>query len=290
MSELSAQSITFRYDRDITVFQDLSLELRSGEVLVLLGANGAGKTTLLRSLAGHLHPSSGTVLLDDLPMAQWSKRDIAQRLALMPQSEHRETPLSVREMVQLGRAAHRGWWLPLNAEDFEATESALEKTCMLELAERPVTKLSGGQWRRAVLARSLAQDASILLLDEPTSGLDLRYQYECLDQVRRLVKQHNLIAVLTLHDLQQTAMFADRVALLAKQQIMAIGDCETVLNPENIEKAYGINVTVVPHPESGRPLIVPSCSLYPHPHESHSEPRSELRSASQPKVFREGQG
>lgn len=257
MTTLAAEALTFAYDRDRVIFRDLSLELRRGEVLVLLGANGAGKTTLLRTLAGQLNADAGVVRLDDQPIGTWSRRDVAQRLTLMPQSELRESPLSVRDMVALGRAAHRGWWMPLDDADHQIVDDALRATDLVALADRPVTQLSGGQWRLAILARSLAQNASILLLDEPTSGLDLKHQYDCLNQVRQIVTRRGLIAVLSLHDLQQTAMFADRVALLVDQKIVALGDCHQVLTAAQISAAYGIDVTVIPHPTNGRPLIVP---------------------------------
>jgi iron complex transport system ATP-binding protein len=257
MTTLTAESITFEFDRDHVVLRDLSLNMNPGEILVLLGGNGAGKTTLLRILAGQLHPRSGQVLLDDMSIQRWSRREIAQRLAMMPQSELCETAFSVREMVRLGRAAHRGWWMPLTEEDESAVDEALSATGMMELAGQRVTTLSGGQWRRAILARSLAQNASVLLLDEPTGGLDLKHQYDCLNQIRRLVIEKQLVAVLALHDLNQTAMYADRVALLVDQQILAIGDCASVLTADRIERTYGIRVAVSKHPVHGTPLVVP---------------------------------
>lgn len=254
---LAAESITFAFRNDQFVFRDLSLKMDPGQVLVLLGGNGAGKTTLLRTLAGQLRPQSGQVILDNRGIDQWSRREVAQRLAMMPQSERCEAAFSVRDMVRLGRAAHRGWWMPLTDKDERAVDQALIATGMVELADQLVTTLSGGQWRRAILARSLAQDTAVLLLDEPTSGLDLKHQYECLAQVRHAVRQKQLIAVLTLHDLNQAAMFADRVALLASQQILAVGDCASVLTADLIQQAYGIRVSIASHPVHGTPFVVP---------------------------------
>jgi iron complex transport system ATP-binding protein len=257
VTSFSAEALTFSFTGE-PVFRELSIEPRRGEVTVLLGANGAGKTTLLRTLAGQLRPSTGVVRIDGTPINELSQRNISRHLALMPQSELRQTPMSVRDMVRLGRSAHRGWWMPLNADDESKVAAALASTDMTSMADRPVTTLSGGQWRRAILARSLAQDASVLLLDEPTSGLDLRHQYECLKQVRDLVKARNLIAVLSLHDLQQTAAFADRVALMSGGGLLAFGDCKSVLTAELIRQAYGIEVTVISHPTHGRPLVIPT--------------------------------
>lgn len=257
MTALAAQSLTFAFSQNDAVFRDVSLEFHPGELLVLLGGNGSGKTTLLRTLAGQLVPQSGNVLLDDRPVGKWSRREIAERVALMPQSERCETSFSVREMVQLGRAAQRGWLMPLTREDELAVDEALAATDMIDFAEQSVATLSGGQWRRAIFARSLAQDASVLLLDEPTSGLDLKHQYDCLEQIRRLVKEKQLVAVLALHDLNHAAMFADRIALLANQQLLAIGKSADVLTADLIEQTYGVRVTITRHPVNGTPLIVP---------------------------------
>lgn len=254
----SAEALTFSFAGRKRVFRDLSLEPRRGEVTVLLGANGAGKTTLLRTLAGQLRPSGGEVRIHGTSINNWSQREIARHLALMPQSERRETEMSVRDMVRLGRSPHRGWWLPLTIDDESKVDAALMSTDLTSLADQAVTTLSGGQWRRAILARSLAQDASVLLLDEPTSGLDLKYQYECLKQLRDLVRAKNLIAVLSLHDLQQTASFADCVALMSNGGLLAFGDCNSVLTAELIGEAYGIEVTVMPHPTHGRPMVIPT--------------------------------
>ncbi len=257
MSHLVAESLTFSYRSDRVVFRDVSLETRAGEVLVLLGGNGAGKTTLLRTLAGQLTPSSGKVVLDDRLIQHWPRREVAKRLALMPQFERRDAPMTVRDMVQLGRAAHRGWWAPLDKDDDQRVEKALVVTDTIELADRCITQLSGGEFQRAALARSIAQDAQVLLLDEPTSGLDLKHQQTCLSQVVRWVKDNQLTAIISLHDLHQAAVFADRIALMSHGQLQCVGTCEQVLVPEQIQRAYGIDVDMVPHPRNGRPLLIP---------------------------------
>jgi iron complex transport system ATP-binding protein len=128
---------------------------------------------------------------------------------------------------------------------------------MIELQERTIDQLSGGEWRRMILARSLAQNASILLLDEPTAGLDMKYQFECLGHVRRMVKERQLIAVITLHDLNQASMFADRIAILANKELLSIGPPQEVMRPDLIRKAFGIDVMVVSHPTESIPMVVP---------------------------------
>lgn len=257
MSRLSAQDLVFGYQHSRTLFCQVSLQPEPGEVLVLLGANGAGKTTLLKILAGQLRPHSGTVTLDGRPVHSYGRQALARHLAFMPQFEHRDCALTVRQVVCLGRSPHSGWWLPLTGDDERHVDEAIVAMNLGGLADRAVTGLSGGEWRRMIFARSLAQHASILLLDEPTDGLDLKYQYECLSLARRLVRQHQLAAVLTLHDLNQAAMFADRIALLGESRMLAVGTPAQVLTPELIHRAFGIFVTLATHPIYQTPMVVP---------------------------------
>jgi len=239
------------------VLDAVSLSVREGEVLVLLGPNGSGKTTLLRALARLLRPTGGTVRLLEKDVWSQSPADFSQRLALMPQNERRDWPLTVEETVWLGRAPHRGWLLPFREADKSIIEIALHQTGLEALRTRPITELSGGEWRRTILARALAQQTRALLLDEPTAGLDLKYQVEVLRLVRRLAATEKLAVVITLHDLNLAAIYADRIALLSDHALSACGTAEEVLTAERIGRAYDVAVTVTRHPVHGTPLVVP---------------------------------
>ena len=258
MAKFSVHDLCFGYTAQRLVLKELSLQLSPGQVLVLLGGNGAGKTTLLRIMAGQLQASVGSVFIDDRELRDWSHQQLAKQLTLMPQFEGNESGLKVGEMVLLGRSAHRGWCVPFSDEDHQAADQAMKLAGLSELADRPIATLSGGQWRRTLLARSLAQEASILLLDEPTSGLDLKHQFESLRQIRALVKERDLIAVVTLHDLNHAAAFADQIALLSGQQLLACGPPEEVLTKDLIVQAFEIDVSVTEHPIHGTPLVVPT--------------------------------
>jgi iron complex transport system ATP-binding protein len=281
---IEARELTCGYGRR-RVLEALSLAARPGEVLVLMGPNGAGKTTLLRALARLLPPDSGQVLLGDRDVWSLSAQSLARDVALMPQSERREWPLSVEECVRLGRTPHRGWVLPFSHEDRRIVETALEAAGLDGLRTRPVTELSGGEWRRMILARALAQQARVLLLDEPTAGLDLKYQVDVLRLVRNMAAEHQLVVVLTLHDLNLAALYGDRLALLsaprgsgsdlpqrlpdsngavapgeppvADHALVALGRPEEVLSAERITQVYGVPVTVMRHPVYQTPMVVP---------------------------------
>jgi iron complex transport system ATP-binding protein len=256
MIPLHAQDVSFAYS-DQSILDRVSLELRAGEVLVLLGANGAGKTTLLQTLCRQLRPDSGVVLIHQDDIRKRTAKELARQVALMPQQENRDSQLRVSDVVSLGRAPHAGWWLPLTAKDHEAVDQALEMSGLRELSDRRITELSGGEWRRMILARALAQHASILLLDEPTAGLDLKYQLDVLTRVQSMARQCRLTVVLSLHDLNHASIFGDRLALMHDRKLLAVGTPQEVLKPKLIETAFGIPVTVIDHPIHGTPFVVP---------------------------------
>jgi iron complex transport system ATP-binding protein len=256
MSELASEKLSFSYSNRL-ILDRISVEMRAGEVVVLLGANGAGKTTLLQSLCRQLRPESGSVRVSGQEIAHLSRRALSQSIAFMPQHENRQAELSVYDVVSLGRTPHCGWWKPLSKSDRGAIEDALVTTGLSELRERLITQISGGEWRRMILARALAQDAPILLLDEPTAGLDLKYQFDILNRVRQMARDRKWVVVITLHDLNHAAMFGDRLALLADGKLIAVGTAREVLTPPLIERSFGISATVIDHPIHGSPLVVP---------------------------------
>ena len=256
MNSLVATDVSFAY-ASRSILDRISVELRAGEVLVLLGANGIGKTTLLQTLCRQLQPDSGAVLIDQQDIRDFRPRLLARKIALMPQHENRDSQLRVVDVVSLGRTPHCGWWLPLSDDDHAIVKQSLEMTGLTELQERRITELSGGEWRRMILARALSQHASILLLDEPTAGLDLKYQLDVLTRVQSMARRCGLTVVLTLHDLNHASMFGDRLALLGEGRLLAIGTPREILQPTLIEQAFGIPVTVIDHPVHGTPFVVP---------------------------------
>jgi iron complex transport system ATP-binding protein len=256
VTHLVVEQAKFGYTQRL-IIDGVSFELRAGETLVLLGANGAGKTTLLRLLANQIKLQSGRIAIDEINVTTLSRRELAQQIALMPQQENRSSMLTVTDVVSLGRMPHRGWFLPLSDADLKHVDEAIKATGLDALRERSILELSGGEWRRMILARAISQDASVLILDEPIAGLDLKYQLEVLHHVRQLTKQKQLVTVITLHDLNMAATFADRVAILHQGKLLAIGCVAEVLTSDLIRQAFGVDVIVVKHPELGTPLFIP---------------------------------
>jgi iron complex transport system ATP-binding protein len=260
MSCLQAADLDLGYNGHLVV-RDLTLVARPGQVLALAGPNGAGKTTLLRGLARLLRPRRGAVLLDGRDVWAFSERQAAQRIGLVPQTETLDWPVTVEQIVALGRAPRRGWLLPLSGADHAAVNLALDRTGLRELRDRLVTRLSGGERQRLLIARALAQEPDVLLLDEPTAHLDLRYQGAVLGLARNLAHDAGLAVVMSLHDLNLVALYADRVALIADGAVIAEGAPDAVLTPTHLARAYGVPVAVSRHPVYGTPLVMPMAEV-----------------------------
>ncbi|MHA7190262.1 ABC transporter ATP-binding protein [Arthrobacter sp. MDT2-16] len=227
------------------VIGSVSFGLKPGTVTALIGPNGSGKSTLLRTIARLHAPDAGTVTLDDgADVLALSPREFARTITLLAQSRPVPGGLTVREVVGFGRHPHRSRWTGQDPHGTAAVGRALELTRTTELADRPVTALSGGQVQRVWLASCLAQDTGVLLLDEPTTYLDLRYQVEILDVVRDLATEHGVSVGVVLHDLDQAAAIADHVVLLENGAVLAQGTPADVLTSENLSRAYGVRVDV----------------------------------------------
>ncbi len=249
--------MTVAYD-GVDVVHDVAITLRPAEVAALVGPNGSGKSTLLRTLARLQQPRTGSLTLDGgtedaADCIALSAREFARRIALLTQSRPTPSGLTVRDVVEFGRYPYRGRWGRADPGGTEAVARALALTGLEQLSGRGVDHLSGGQLQRVWLAGCLAQETGVLLLDEPTTYLDLRYQVELLDLIRDLADDHGIAVGVVLHDLDQAAAVADRVALLHDGRIVADGTPEEVLTPDRLTEVYGIRITVDTDPATGRP-------------------------------------
>ncbi|MFD3540097.1 ABC transporter ATP-binding protein [Streptomyces sp. NPDC058662] len=229
----------------------VDLSLKAGAITVLVGPNGCGKSTLLRTVAGLLPPIGGEVRIDGVPLRQLPRRALSRQLAFLPQTSHAPAGVTVRELVRHGRYAHRGALARHTDEDAQSIEWALDVTDAAPLVDRRLDELSGGERQRAWLAMVLAQRAGVVLLDEPTTYLDMRHQFEVLDVVRRLAREHGIACGVVLHDLMQAAAYADEVVVVADGGITASGAPDDVLTPDVIDRAFGLRVNVVRDPQSG---------------------------------------
>ena len=220
------------------VLEDVSLALRPGRVLVLLGPNGCGKSTLLRAMAGLLPPLGGEILLDG--KRERHSREAARRLTYLPQS--RAVPsITARRMVLHGRFPYLSYPRRYRREDYEAVDRALRLADALELADRPLPELSGGQRQKVYLAMALAQETETILMDEPTTYLDIRRQLETLRLVRRLAEEGRAVA-LVLHDLCLALTTADDVAVLGEGRLLALNGPEEIYRSRVLDRMMGVRL------------------------------------------------
>lgn len=268
---ISINDLGFAYDGR-PVLQDIQLEVEEGEILALVGPNGSGKTTLLRNIAGVLKPRSGAVYLDFKELGEFTPRELARRLGALEQERQVGFDFTVKELVELGRIPHLGRFERQREKDRRAVMKAMQITRISEFTERPIGQLSGGERQRVFLAIALAQEPKILLLDEPTAHLDINYQIELMGIVRQRARE-GLTVVMALHDLNLAAYYADRVALLHRGRIAALGRPEEVLTAQNIKKIFGAEVAVGRNPLTG--------GLYIYPNDGHRELAPPVQQAKQ---------
>ena len=254
MLKIEGLSVSYALRR---VLQSVSLDVQSGQVLALIGPNGAGKSTLVRSISGVIPVQSGKVSVAGADILSLPAMQRARFLAVVPQAVSLPPAFTVWETVLLGRTPYLNFLGQISEKDEKIARLALERVDALELAERRVGELSGGEQQRVLLARALAQSTPILLLDEPTVHLDLQHQVSLMDTVCSLAHTDHLAVLVALHDLNLAARYADRVALLVAGEVMALGNPRQVLTPELISAAYHLPVRVVPHPFADVPLVLP---------------------------------
>jgi len=227
-----------------------------GDVLVVIGPNGSGKSTLLRIAAGILRPREGRVLFRGSDIFRLSRAAVARRLGYLPQETRSDTDFTVTQLVRLGRYPHTGLFGGMDATDHAIVRECLAQTGLEDLADRPLSRLSGGERKRAFLASVLAQKPDVLLLDEPTASLDLHHQVRFFRLLRRLARTGLGIAVVT-HDINFAALYGDRLLFLHNGRVLAWDTPDTALRAENVRAAYGDSVTLLPHPSAPRPAVLP---------------------------------
>ncbi|MDT9595266.1 ABC transporter ATP-binding protein [Nocardioides zeae] len=248
---LAADGVTVGY-RDRTILEGLSLPVEAGTITALVGPNGSGKSTLLGALARVLRPRRGAVLLDGASLAELGSRQVARRLALLPQSATVPAGATAWEVVEQGRFPQRGAWSMLRRADDPVVAQALAVTGIEHLAHRRVAELSGGERQRVWIAMAVAQQTDLLLLDEPTTFLDVRHQLDLMRLVGTL-RERGVTIVMVLHDLNQAARYADRVVALRDGAVVADGAPADVVTPALLADVFGIDAVVTPDPVSGRP-------------------------------------
>ncbi|MDE3155101.1 MAG: ABC transporter ATP-binding protein [Acidobacteriota bacterium] len=254
---LAATDVSFSYagPAGARVLGDVSLRARRGDLIGILGPNGSGKTTLLKVLTGMLAPSAGSVTLDGVALASRSRRELARRIAFVPQDTVAAFDYTVLEVVLMGRYPHLGPFELEKADDLAAAHAALAATRTDAFAGRRFATLSGGERQRVAIASALAQAPDILLLDEPTASLDIGAQLDIATLLATLNREHGLTIVLSTHDLNFAGSLCRQLVLLSRGRVLAAGGTADVLTPATIRALYGVDADVRFH-EAARHLTV----------------------------------
>ena len=259
---LDMAGVSFRYGRKPSqggryVLNDVSLAVRPGAIVGLLGPNGSGKTTIVKLLAGALAPTVGTVTIDGAPVSGFTRRELARRLAVVPQETFSTFDFSALDIVLMGRYPHLGPFELEGADDLSVAERAMAATGTAALADRRFMTLSGGEKQRVVIASALAQASSTLLLDEPTASLDLGYQFEIAALLLRLNREQGTTMVISTHDLNLAATLCTDLVLLSAGRVLAHGATADVLTTANVRALYGVDADVAFNSRAGHLTVVP---------------------------------
>ncbi|MFD1954539.1 ABC transporter ATP-binding protein [Paenibacillus thailandensis] len=256
MSLLEAKGLGLSYG-GAYIFENLDLVVPQQKITVLIGSNGCGKSTLLRSMARLLKPQHGSVVLDGADMMGMPAKEVARKLAILPQGPTAPEGLKVLELVKQGRYPYQSWLKQWSKEDEAAVAAALESTGMSELKDREVDSLSGGQRQRAWIAMTLAQQTPLILLDEPTTYLDMAHQIEVLDLLYELNRREGRTVVMVLHDINLACRYADHIVAIQGGRIRAQGAPEEIVDAKLIADVFQLECEIIADPLFGTPLCVP---------------------------------
>ena len=254
--------VSFTYEGGIRpAVEAVSAVVTKGEIFALVGPNGAGKSTLLKLMLGGLRPGVGSVRYEGRGLAEWPRKELARRIGVVPQIESVTFPVTVRELVSMGRYPHLGLWQPEREVDRQATTTALERCDLTEFGNRPVNTLSGGERQRARIARALAQEPQTLVLDEPTAALDVRHEMSIFELLHGISHGDGVTVVMVTHNLNLASRYADELLMLDQGAVVANGPPSAVLTDGVLSQVYRWPLAVTPHPgpgpDAGAPQVTP---------------------------------
>lgn len=239
------------------ILSNVHLKIERNRFYSIIGPNGSGKTTLLKNISKTLEPRKSTVFVDKQDIASMKPREMARKMANVPQNTHIDFEFSAMDIVMMGRSPYFRRFQSESPKDVEIVKEAMLATSTWHLKDKNINEISGGERQRVIVARALAQQTDIILLDEPISQLDIHHQIELMDTVRKLVRESKVTVIAVLHDLNIAAQYSDSMILVHEGQVVLGGTPEQVLTEENIKRVYQLPVHIIKNPISGKPHVIP---------------------------------
>lgn len=255
MVTLAAKNLQVGYG-DKVIINELSFELPEGEITCIIGPNGCGKSTLLKTLSRIQRPNMGMIYLDGKAIQEIPTKEIAKKMAILPQTPGAPNGLTVSELVSFGRSPYKKGYGKLTDRDQEVIDWALEVTGMAPFRDQAIDALSGGQRQRAWIAMAIAQETDLLMLDEPTTYLDLAHQLEVLKLLERLNKEAKRTIIMVIHDLNHAARFSNYIVAMKNGAIIKKGSPFDVMTPDTLREVFNIDAILASDPKSGKPICL----------------------------------
>jgi iron complex transport system ATP-binding protein len=254
---LSSNDVSYYYRGKIQALADVDFTVKEGDFVSVIGPNGSGKSTLLSVISGILKPSAGTVMLGDKYLHELDRKEIARKIAFVPQNIQVDFPFTCREIVLMGRYPHLSGLGIEKTTDKQVAEKAIEQTGIAHLADRMIYQLSGGERQRVFIAQAIAAEPEILMLDEPVSALDIKYKVQIMDLLQKLNEEKNITIVVILHDLNLAASYSKNILLLKSGKVYKYGSPDETIQAEFIRDVFDIDVNILRNPETGEAFINP---------------------------------
>lgn len=255
MVRLYTEGINIGYGEQLIV-KDLSVEIPNKKITAIIGSNGCGKSTLLKAITRIISHQSGAVILDGQNIIKESTKNLAKKMAILPQTPEGAAGLTVGELVSYGRFPYQSGFGRLSKKDYEVIDWALEVTGTKDYKFRSIDALSGGQRQRVWIAMALAQETDIIFLDEPTTYLDMAHQLEVLELLQRLNLEQERTIVMVLHDLNQAARFADYIIALKAGRVVKAGGCKDVITKDVLQEVFNIDAELGRDPRTNKPMCI----------------------------------